>query len=323
MSSQYSQSKLQRRIASRMGPSRLAGSAPDRSEASLTEVVTTELAVKQALAPLHRQALASGVTVACEIMPGVGRYVLGNRRQLTSLVALVAAEGIAACRSGEVHVRIARQCSGFDLTDTLLVSVTIHDGETVEDVNSVESSQPIAEGEDLGDAIVLAGKRVLIVAPTAQVSRIQVQAAKRFGASVDCVHDDVSAQERLRAAHGGGVRFDALYVDEATSGAVGLLTAAGDDTSLGGPFRYVATSLGDAAMWTERSESILTKPVLPLELCDALREAERAVDNPAVPWSEALIRVPPGGRRRSSGVRTLGLTAALAAVAVAPSGERR
>lgn len=323
MSAQYSQSKLQRRIASGTGGSRLAGSAPDRTGASLTEVVTTELAVKQALAPLHRQVFASGVTVACEIMSGVGRYVLGNRRQLTSLVAIAAAEGIAACRAGEVHVRIARQYSGFDATDTLLVSITIQKGDVIEDISSVESSQPLAEGEELGDAIVLAGRRVLIVAPTANVASIQVEAATRFGASADCVHDDISAQELLRAGHRQGKRFDVLYVDEATSGAVGLLAAVGADASFGAPFRLVATSIGDASMWAERAESILTKPVLPLELCDALREAGHEVEKPSQESSEALTRVPPGGRRRSSGIRPLGLAATLAAGAVAPARDRR
>jgi len=321
MSSQKAQSKLHRRHASSSDLSRLTGSASDRSSRSLTEVITTEPAIKRALAPLVQQALSSGVAVVCEVLPGVGRYVLGSRRQLTDLIGLATAQGVAACHEGVILVRIARQQSGFAATDTLLVSVSLHGDGTVQDITYVEAAMPLAEGEESGDTIVLAGTRVLLVAPNAHDARIQSHAAKRFGACVESALVGADAQELLRAAYGEGKRFDVMYVDCAVPGAAALLLAARDDASLGTPFRLVATSSSEAAAWCERgAESTLSKPVLPLELCDALRDANHvdvnamAVDSLA----EAITCVPPGHRRRASGVRSLHLAAALAAVAVGP-----
>lgn len=322
MSADYARSKLHRRFASAAGVSRLAGSAPDRSRSLLTEVVTTERAIRHALVPFVRDALAGGVVVGCELLPGVGRYVLGRRRQLEELVALAASEGVAPGRPGEVWVRIARQSSGFDPTDIVIVSVAIHHGQAVEGVTCVEASLPIAEGDDAGDAKVLAGKRLLVVVPTAHGARVCMAAARRFGAGVTSGLDGAEAEARLRLAYRGGERFDAVYVDESTSGAEALLAAARDDASLGAPFRLIASADEDASAWAERgAESVLSKPMLPFELCDALAEAMISASSEPES-SSANTCVPPPARRRTSGMRSLGLAAALAAIAVRPGRTR-
>jgi hypothetical protein len=299
------------------------------SGGSLAEVVTTEPSIKRALAPLVRHALAKDVSIVCEIMSGVGRYVLGNRRQLGDLVARAAAEGIAKASSlAEVCVRVARQRSGFAPTDTVLVSVSIlRGGQSIEDVACYEAVLPLAEGEELADAVVLADKRVLVVVPTAHGARVQTTAAKRFGASVESVLESGAATERLRAAHDEGKPFDVMYVDEATQGAEALLGAARDDISLGAPCRIVATALDDASEWTSRgAESLVSKPVLPLELCDALRDSTHVMTvDVAEAEATAVTQVPPfyRSKRRTSGIRRIDLAAVLAALAVSPTRARR
>jgi CheY-like chemotaxis protein len=322
MSSQHARSKLAiARLASN------GGSALERSSGgSLAEVVTTEQTVKRALSSLVRQALSKEVILACEILPGVGRYVLGSRRQLGDLVAHAAGEGVAACEEGEVCVRIARQRAGLAPTDVVLVSVSILHGQAVRDLECLEASLPLADGEDVQDAIVLADRRVLIVVPTAHGARVQTTAARRFGASVESALESAAATALLRAAHSEGKPFDVVFVDEATQGAEELLGAARDDASLGGPSRIVATALEDAAKWEVfGAESILSKPVLPLELCDALRDSGRhEVELTLEQSAAAITHVPPGQpRRRASGIRRLDLAAVLAAVAVAPRRGKR
>lgn len=331
MSAQHARSKLtRRRSGSGDGLSSLTGSASERSSAGLlAEVVTTEPSIKRALAPLVRHALAKNVSVVCEIMAGVGRYVLGSRRQLGDLVARAAAEGIAKATSpAEVCVRVARQRSGFAPTDTVIVSVSIlSPGKDIEDVACHDAVMPLAEGEELADAIVLADKRVLLVVPTAHGARVQTSAAKRFGAVVESVLLTCEATERLRAAHDEGKPFDVMYVDEATQGAEALLGAARDDLSLGAPCRIVATALDDGSDWTSRgAESLLSKPVLPLELCDALRDSTHVVTTDLEEAEAAAVtQVPPPypSKRRVSGIRRLDLAAVLAAVAVSSTRARR
>jgi hypothetical protein len=304
---------------------RLAGSAPDRSGGACTEVVTTEPAIKRALVPLMGHPLADGVVVTCEIMPGVGRYVLGNRRELTDLVARAAAEGIAACGVGEVCVRIARQRSGFAPTSTVLVSVSVLRGREVEDIASFETSLPLAEGEEVDDRTMLAGKSILLVVPTAHSARVLTTAARRFGGTVEPMVNCALAELRLRAANLQRRPFDVLYVDESTVGAEELLCAARDDLSLGAPRRLVATALDDASIWiVQGAESTLAKPALPFELCEAVRDARHADESAAEVSEETMACIPPSrGRRRVSGTRNLDLAAVLAAVAVAPARERR
>jgi CheY-like chemotaxis protein len=318
MSAQHAQSKLRRQF------SRTGGASPDGVGGSLTEVVTFEAVVRRALAPLVRQALTKGVAIACEITSGVGRYVLGSRRALGDLVARATAEGIAACERGEVCIRIARMQAGFEPTDTLLASVTIRDAEEIRDLESFEIMMPLAEGESLEDAVVLAGKRLLVVVPTAYAARIQTAAARRFGARVESAEGAERAEERLRAACLEGHAFDVVYVDESTSGAVELFAAARDDASLGAPFRIVATALEDASVWVARgAESMLSKPVLPLELCDAVSDAGRAPPETIEIAAGAITRIPSVGGRTVSGTRRLDLAAVLSAVAVAPARLRR
>jgi len=294
--------------------------ARTRTKSSLAEVVTTEAAVKRALAPLAREGSARGVELTCEIAPAVGRYVLGGRRQLSELVARAAAEGLAACGAGEVCVRLVRQHAGFAPTETVLVSVAIQNEDAIQDVVCVDAFLPPAEDDDSDEASVFAGKRVLVVVPTAHGARVQTSASKRFGASVEHAHDGTSATQQCRDAQSEGRPFDAVYVDESTPGAEALLAAARDDASLGGPHRIVASALDDASSWTARgAESLLSKPVLPFELGDAFVAVRHDADDEGVSPAEAVTRAPPSSKnRRASGVRSLDLAALLAAVAVAP-----
>jgi hypothetical protein len=322
MTARQAQSKLQRQLTS--GAARTAGASPNGAGGSLTEVVTFEAVVRRVLVPLVREALRKDVTVACEITSGVGRYVLGSRRALSDLVGRATAEGIAACERGEVCVRIARQQRGFDPTDMLLVSVAIREGKEIRDLDSFETSMPLAEGESLEDTIVLAGMRVLVVVPSAYAARIQTAAVRRFGARVESADGAEEAEEHLRAACDEGHPFDVVYLDESTSGAEELFAAARDDASLGAPFRIVATALEDAAAWvTCGAESMLSKPVLPLELCDAVRDSGRKAPETIAIAAGAITRIPAAFVRRTSGTRRLDLAAVLSAVAVAPARQGR
>lgn len=327
MSAQHARSLLHRRLSG-SSVSRLAGSAPDRSGGLLTEVVSTEAAVKRGLVPVVREANAEGIDVVCEIMPGVGEYVLGSRRELTELVAAAAAEGVAASRGREVWVRIARQHSGFEATDTVLVSVSVQADGVVEDVGCYETAMPSAEEED-GEhvAAFLAGKRVLVVSPTTHSARVQSSSLRRFGAVVESAVDAAGAKECLRAAKAAGTRFDTLYVDDATHDVLGLLRAARDDASMGSPLRLVATVLESAAtLWLAvGAEATLVKPVLPVELREAVDElrrqqtpTSRPAADPAAPAAEH-----PRSEKRPSGVRRLALAEVLASVAVGSGPESR
>lgn len=318
MPAQNPRTKSSRRGASGGGSTRLSGSASS-SRGTLAEVVTTEAAVKRALAPLAREGSARGVELICEIAPAVGRYVLGGRRHLSELVASAAAEGLAACTRGEVFVRLARQHAGFAPTETVLVSVSIQHGGVIRDIVCIDVFLQPADDEEPDEASVFAGKRVLVVVPTASGARVQASASERFGASVEQAHDGTSATRQCRDAQGEGQPFDALYVDESAPGAEALLSAARDDASFGAPHRIVASALDDASSWMARgAESILSKPVLPLELCDALVASRDDVEDAAISAAQAVTRAPPSTGRRVSGVRSLDLAALLAAVAVAP-----
>ena len=327
MSAQNARSLLHRRLTG-SSVSRLAGSAPDRSGGLLNEVVTAETAIKRGLVPVVREAMADGIDVVCEIMPGVGEYVLGSRRELTELVAGAAAEGVAASRGREVCVRIARQHSGFAPTDTVLVSVSVQADGVVEDVACFETSMPCAEEED-GEQIAafLAGKRVLVVSPTPHSARVQSSSLRRFGAVVETVCEASEAKECLRAAKAAGKRFDTLYVDDATHDVLGLLRAARDDASMGSPLRLVSTVLESAStLWLAvGAEATLVKPVLPNELGQAvseLRRQQKPTSRPAMDPA-ATAAEQPKSERRPSGVRRLALAEVLTSVAVGSGPDSR
>lgn len=325
MSAQDARSLLLRRAGSGSAATRLAGSAPDRSGALLTEVVATERAVKRGLVPVVREALAQGLTLVCEIMPGVGEYVLGNQRELTELVGCAAAEGVAAARGGEVCVRVARQRSGFAPTDTVLVSVSVHRDDAIVDVVCLEASLPLAAGEEAEVASPLAGKRVLVLVPTVHGARVQRSVIEQLGAVVESVADTAHAAARLRAAKSAGTPFDVVYVDDGAGDVTVLLRAARDDASLGAPSRVVATVLESAsALWLAVGAQVtITKPVLPSELRDALLEVRRD-HMPTVRVGPSAVDVAvPSSERRPSGVRRLHLAELLASVAVAPTRESR
>jgi len=225
-------------------------------------------------------------------------------------------------------VRIARQHSGFEPTDKVLVSISIHDGNAVEDVVCVEASFPLADGQDLHDPVVLADKRVLVVEPTRTNARVQSAAIKRFGATVEAALEHAQAADRMRSAHKSGRPFDALYIDDSTAGADELVDAARVDASLGYPCSIVATAKEHVSSWVARGAHVaLVKPVLPLELCDVLRDVaphEAAEsdgphgcrDSPSMVRRRVAQGADPASQQR------VDLAAVLAAVALGPLRQR-
>jgi CheY-like chemotaxis protein len=222
-----------------------------------------------------------------------------------------------------VNVRLVRQHAGFAPTDTVLVSVSTRSAGVIEDVVCLEVSLQPAEEDDSDEATFCSGKRVLVVVASAHGARVHTSTAKRFGATVRYAHDGPSALQLLRDARGQHAPFDVVFVDEAAAGAEALVAAVRDDASLGAPHRIVASALDDASSWLARGgESLLSKPVLPLELCDAMVAGRPDVEQ-STTRSDAVTHIPPSAKRRTSGVRSLDLAALLAAVAIAPSGGGR
>jgi CheY-like chemotaxis protein len=283
-----------------------------------------EPAVKGALASVVRDASELGVRVVCELLPGVGEYVLGNRRELSEALVCAVAEGVAASCGRDVCVRIAREQSPLAPTDTVLVSVSTRNESETEEVTCRAVLLPRAQPEDDGPAL-LAGKRVLVVAPSSLSASVQSAALGRLGAAVESVVGVADAGECLRAARSAGASFDVVYIDDDVTDATALLRAVRDDASLGSPSRVVATVLESAsALWLAvGAQSAIVKPVLPLELGVAL--AELCGDDDA----RVTMRVPPcdqdpdeASERRHSGAREL-LAHVLASVAVAPTQRNR
>lgn len=299
------------------------------SRGSLAEVVTVELALKRALVPLAVAALARESEVVCELLPEVGEYVLGDRRQLTELVAQVASVGVGAARGGDVHVRVARQHAGMAPSDTVLVSVSIRRASVVEDVASVELALPLAERADEEvDARELADVRVLVVVPTIQAARVHATTVRRFGALVESVLDAERARERMRDASRDGVPFDVLYLDDKAPNLDELLRAPGD-ASVRRARSVLATAVGSGPLrraFMAGADETLCKPVLPRELCDAiaglLHPSER-MTLPAPSGADERSEPSGGSGRRASGLRNLHLAGVLAALAVAPGGRAR
>lgn len=302
------------------------------SGSMLAEVVTLELALKRALAPLATSALACGCDLVCEVLPEVGEYVLGDRKQLVDHVTRIAAQGVGSSRGGDVCVRVARQHSGFAPSDTVLVSVSVRRAERVEDVGCVELLLPLAERTDEQvDGRQLAATRVLVVVPDAHTARIHASTARRFGALVEAVVGAALAREKIRDATANGAPFDVLFIDDKAPNLAELLGSP-HDASLGGARSILATALADSPLRRAFAAGVhetLSKPVLPHELCEAIamcREpSERETQCPPPDEEEEpeLQRQPGLPRRRASGVRDLRLAEVLASLAVAPARRTR
>lgn len=295
----------------------------------LAEVVTLEHALKRALEPLATAALARDCELVCEVMPEVGEYVLGDRRQFVDLVGRIAAEAVSgAVGGGDVHVRVARQHSGFAPSDTVLVSVSIRRGDTVEDTGCIEVQLPLAErADEVDQSGELAGTRVLVVVPNKDAARVHAVAARRFGAVVESVLDASLAHEKLRDANESGAPFDVLFLDDTTPNLAELIRTL-PDSAFGNARKILATAIAESPLrraFAAGVDKTLSKPVLPHELCEAiiaLREPTERLTTPA-PIEEGLQARPEGGvRRRASGMRNLRLAEVLASLAVAAPSRR-
>jgi CheY-like chemotaxis protein len=295
----------------------------------IAEVVTLELALKRALVPLATAAHAREIEVVCEVLPGVGEYVLGDRRELIELVGRVAAQGVGAARGGDVHIRVARQRSGLSQSNTVLVSVSIQRGDVVEDVTCAEISLALAERtDDAEDARELASTRILVVVPTVHAARVHIETARRFGALVDSVLDAALARDKIRDASKNGAPFDVLYIDDKTPNLAELLDTL-DAASRVNARTVLATAVGDSPLrraYEADVDDTLSKPVLPRELCTALGQFRNTCEREtlvAPPDEAAESRSPTGAPHRASGLRNLRLAEVLASLAVAPARKAR
>ena len=295
----------------------------------LAEVVTLEHALKRALGPLATAALARDCELVCEVMPDVGEYVLGERRQFTDVVGRIAAEAVSgAFGGGDVHVRVARQCSGFAPSDTILVSVSIRRGDTVEDTGCIEVRLPLAErADEVDQSGELAGTRVLVVVPNKNAARVHAVAARRFGAVVESILDASLAHEKLRDANESGAPFDVLFLDDTTPNLPELIRTL-PDSAFGNARRILATAIAESPLrraFAAGVDQTLSKPVLPHELCEAivaLRGPAERLTTPAPTEARLEARPEGGGRRRASGMRNLRLAEVLASLAVAAPSRR-
>ena len=289
-----------------------------------------ERALKHALGPLASAALAREVDLVCEVLPDVGEYVLGERREFMDLVARATAPAMVSARGGEVSVRVARQKAGFDATDRVLVSVSIRRPDGVEDVESLEMVLPIAQRVDAREeARELTGMRVLLVVPGLYQASVQRLAARRFGATVESVHDVGSARERMREAARQEAPIDVLYLDDTSGHVVELLHEVQSDSSLGNPSGLVGTALGlgparDAYRGAGAALT-LSKPVLPFELRDTLMQVrDMGVGNTLAPSAAGLDALSAAvSPRRASGIRRVRLAEVLASLAIGSDPRRR
>ncbi len=288
---------------------------------TLSEVMTVERALKDALVPLAAAALVREVDLVCEVLPNVGECVRGERRALVDIVTRAAAPALSAAAGRVVCVRVARQIAGFAPTDKVLVTVSIRYEEELVDVEAIEMKLPAVEGgeEDSG----LAGMQILLVVPTLHLSRVHSATVRRFGAIVESVHDVQQARDRMREAARAGSPIDVLYLDDKTRHVAALLHETRDDASLGKPFGVVGTALDTGPtrdMYLSAGAALtLSKPVLPFELRDAMIEVRDASVVQASPASDGL----PLQQRRSSGTRRLPLASMVAALAIGGAPRRR
>ena len=328
MPAQKLRSRQDLRDKSSPGHERPIGYKAGPSGGMLAEVVTLELALKRALQPLATAALARECDVICEVLPEVGEYVLGDRRQFMDLVTRMTAEGVGSARGGDVHVRVARQHGGFAPSDTVLVSVSIRRGDVVEDVGCIELTLPLAERADEVDySRELATTRVLVVVPNKQAARVHSVTARRFGALVESVLDASLAYDKMKDANASGAPFDVLFLDDQAPNLADLLRSL---PGSGSHARSIlATAIAESPLrraFAAGVDQTLSKPVLPHELCEAIASMKGPRERMTEPapseqdeqaWSEA------GGRRRASGLRNLRLAEVLASLAVAPARRAR
>ena len=295
----------------------------------LAEVVTMELALKRALGPLATAAVARNCEIVCEVMPGVGEYVLGDRRQFISMVGRIATEGLGCAHGGDVYVRVARQHGGFAPNDTVLVSVSIRRDDTIEDVGCVEASLPLAERvEDVDHSGALATTRVLVVMPDPHAARVHTVTARRFGARVEWIHDASLAEDKMRDARASGVPFDVLVLDDKAPNLAELIRSL-PGSSFGNARRILATALADGPLRRAFSAGVdqtLSKPVLPHELRESIAAAREPGERATEPAPPELLAEPLREgvvTRRTSGLRNLRLAEVLASLAVAPARRAR
>lgn len=328
MSAQKLRSRQDQRDKSSPGHARPIGYKAGPSGGVLAEVVTLELALKRALAPLATAALARDCDLVCEVLPEVGEYVLGDRRQLMDRVARVATEGIASARGGDVYVRVARQHGGFAPSDTVLVSVSIRREDAVEDVGCIELALPLAErADEVDQSRELADTKVLVVVPNKHAARVHSVTARRFGALVESVLDASLAEEKMRDANESGAPFDVLFLDDQVPNIAELLRSL-PDSSFGNARRILATALADSPLrraFAAGVDETLVKPVLPHELCEAIGATREVPERATEPAPAAEERGPEEGGfvRRASGLRNLRLAEVLASLAVAPARRAR
>lgn len=326
MPAQKLRSRQELRDKSSPGHERPLGYKAGPSGGVLAEVVTLELALKRALEPLATAALARECDVICEVLPEVGEYVLGDRRQFMDLVTSMAAEGVGSARGGDVYVRVARQYGGFAPSDTVLVSVSIRRGDAVEDVGCIELAMPLAERADEVDySRELATTRVLVVVPNKQAARVHSLTARRFGALVESVLDASLAYDKMKDANASGAPFDVLFLDDQAPNLAELLRSL---PGSGSHARSIlATAIADSPLrraFAAGVDQTLSKPVLPHELCEAIAAVKGPSERMTEPAPSAEEEAQPeaGGRRRASGLRNLRLAEVLASLAVAAPARR-
>ncbi len=320
MSAQNARPRQHRCDTSFPGPVRPIHHRGEKSGNPLTEVVPLEHALKRALVPLATSALARERDVVCEVLPDVGEYVLGDRRHLMDLVARLATKAMGAAGRGDLCVRVARQYVGLAPSDTVLLSVSIRDGDTVEDIACVDVPLPVAErAEDPEAATELAAVRILLVVPTMHAARVHSETARRFGARVESALDASLVHERMRDASRSGAPFDVLYLDDRAPHVTTLLRATEASSNVR---RILATAAADSPLRRAFAAAVshtISKPVLPRELCDAIGLVCGANDPQAAPDpadDEDLHTT--SVLRRRSGLRNMRLAAVLASLAVTP-----
>jgi len=289
----------------------------ERSGGALVEVVATERALKAALVPIATAARERETEVVCEVLPGVGEHVLDQGRELVERVAAAVREAVQRTKRSEVVVRMARQATGFDPSDLVLVSVAVHDDDKVEDVAFFELDLPRAANDTHADG-ALFGARVLVVAP-AKSARVQSAVVRGAAATATAVHDASQVKETLAAARAAGAPFDIVYVDDAVDGAMSVVELVHDDPAAEGAVALVASSVVDADERRRILEAgafaLLSKPVMPTELTVAVADARiaREVTRAAPPLKKRATH-----GKRSSGVRRLNLAAVLTSMGVVP-----
>lgn len=261
----------------------------------------------------------------CEVLPDVGEYVLGDRRSLMDVVARAVAKGIALPTGGDLYVRVARQYVGLAPSDNVLLSISLRNGTSVEDIACMDVSLPLAEaGDDFGVAAALASTRVLLVVPSVHVARIHTETVKRLGISVESALDANLAHERMRDARRNGAPFDVVYLDDRAPHVTTLLRS--PESPANGSRRILATAAAESPLRKAFAAAVhhtLSKPVLPRELSDVIQllagasepSAEHDMGEDENPNESVL--------RRRSGLRNMRLAAVLASLAVTSARNAR